>query len=1065
MAELLIKLGDNFPHKDLMLSLRSSDAGAKSTWIEREAEKYAHQASLDQRIAIAENSWHQKKHAGYREGDIIIVRPDGWQWGARESFPRFLIARISDKELFSLGFRWSIYNEQRQMFGLQTPLLNPSFDPAALESGDNPLYLHKRAFHLKSIDKLKPGEIIEIPVSLLSMKEGYAEYEPSKALPHNSAGTYTIRAAGGSYTSLSSWETGEQCDLTGQGPCIAECYNDWANGLDDILSISGWTATASDYIKVYAPTGQRHDGTVDGTGFLLTTTTNAHNIQVGEANTIIDGIKIKGQTTQTYKSAIIVISGNGNNSKIINNLIYRWGNTSTTWNSAIMFSGTAANTFNGGLIANNIVLAIAGIGARGGQGGIIGNLTADDYQVYNNTVLGFSGTGSIGIRVSGDSTHYKGDCQNNVAMNCALCFSTLYSAHADYNCSSDNTAAGAHSLTNKIASNQFADLTYGQEDVHIKDINADIYDAGNDLSGIFTADIDGNIRTRWDIGADEYSAAAGHIINYLTNIINTSLTSSIPVSIHRSLLANITGQSLTSDVSISTPHDIAYSANILGISTTPDLSIASRKVLSYIAHVLGISGTANIELEISRVFSLTANILGSSNTSVVDFTQYDYNGLHRWIETLTFLKNGGSGLFHLCFVGDSITTGGVAGNSYNDFRTLGFAGYVRSHLGALFGDVGLGFIPVHYAGPYPAFTFSGTWGLQGGYGVVACEKSNETGATASVNFAGTGIGIVTAKLNTGAQFTVSIDGGTPVVFDTYNATTINPFSFEITGLPDTNHTAIITVDNAAYPDRYLYLIGIYPIRGTCGIRVHTCARYGARAGDLSYCDGCLDAEISLYAPVLTVIALCANDYNMQTDLATYKANLSLIADKALLYGDCLILIDGIFDTVKAIPQSAYEEICREVAAEKGCALLDSNKRWHNSIDYARSMGFLADDVHPSVAGHADIGAFLLDFLLSSAREHEFTATIQGISNTSEIAFRIFRNLLAHISGQSITGGISLDLASITRDLIANIAGQSFTPEILVRNILRLSFNNTSLSSYTPIQTIESMNPVRTIEII
>ena len=104
MAQLLIKIGDNFPHKDLMLSLRTTDAGAKTIWIEREAAKlsalrqYAQvKLTKDQQIAIATSRWESQ--CAYKQGEIVNIRKDDAPLGKRESYPRFWLARIDDAKL------------------------------------------------------------------------------------------------------------------------------------------------------------------------------------------------------------------------------------------------------------------------------------------------------------------------------------------------------------------------------------------------------------------------------------------------------------------------------------------------------------------------------------------------------------------------------------------------------------------------------------------------------------------------------------------------------------------------------------------------------------------------------------------------------------------------------------------------------------------------------------------------------------------------------------------------------------------------------------------------------
>ena len=60
----------------------------------------------------------------------------------------------------------------------------------------------------------------------------------------------------------------------------------------------------------------------------------------------------------------------------------------------------------------------------------------------------------------------------------------------------------------RLASDQFADLTPGSEDLHLKG-TADAIDQGDDLSGNFSTDFEGQRRPngiQWDIGADERAA-------------------------------------------------------------------------------------------------------------------------------------------------------------------------------------------------------------------------------------------------------------------------------------------------------------------------------------------------------------------------------------------------------------------------------------------------------------------------------------------------------------------------------------------------------------------------------
>jgi hypothetical protein len=44
-------------------------------------------------LVKAEDAWG-KDEARSRKGDIIVVRPDGWEWGREECLPRFIVVKL-----------------------------------------------------------------------------------------------------------------------------------------------------------------------------------------------------------------------------------------------------------------------------------------------------------------------------------------------------------------------------------------------------------------------------------------------------------------------------------------------------------------------------------------------------------------------------------------------------------------------------------------------------------------------------------------------------------------------------------------------------------------------------------------------------------------------------------------------------------------------------------------------------------------------------------------------------------------------------------------------------------
>lgn len=77
---------------------------------------------------------------------------------------------------------------------------------------------------------------------------------------------------------------------------------------------------------------------------------------------------------------------------------------------------------------------------------------------------------------------------------------------ASNNYSSDGTDGSTTAAYSTSAGAYFTNVTAGSEDFHIGE-SSSLRGAGMDLSGTFTTDIDGNTRSAWDVGVDEYAAS------------------------------------------------------------------------------------------------------------------------------------------------------------------------------------------------------------------------------------------------------------------------------------------------------------------------------------------------------------------------------------------------------------------------------------------------------------------------------------------------------------------------------------------------------------------------------
>ena len=272
---------------------------------------------------------------------------------------------------------------------------------------------------------------------------------------------------------------------------IAECYNDWADGLDDAPVIDGWTTDDTYYIKIYTPTSERHNGTA-GTGFWLKGQTDSWrgSLEISDPYVAVEGLEITSNLTNTYHCIGIDVGSHTGWVKISHCLLH----------DATVNSPHGIRVANIGTLYawNNIIYNIdngsSGTGIRADQD------SCDEAYIYNNTI---SDCYSYGISTYGSVIVAK----NNLVQNCGTaCFSGAFNSSSDYNASDDSSSTGgANDRTNQTFT--FVDET--NDNFHLAASDTGAKDAGVDLSSdanlSFSDDIDGEDRTGldWDIGADE----------------------------------------------------------------------------------------------------------------------------------------------------------------------------------------------------------------------------------------------------------------------------------------------------------------------------------------------------------------------------------------------------------------------------------------------------------------------------------------------------------------------------------------------------------------------------------
>ncbi len=296
---------------------------------------------------------------------------------------------------------------------------------------------------------------------------------------------------------------------------VAECYDDDGDLNDKATVISGFTTSATNYVKITSPVGERHDGTA-GSGFTLKSTVASSTgyIAIKENYTIVEWITFNGNKGSVSLDAAVRFADISTNAiadfaEVRNNLIY------DTDNFGIWEDKDQDDT----VISNNIIYGVVGSGI------FWGTLADGATKCYNNTVYG------CGKGIDNDDVSFHQTVINNLSYNNTTTdFEGLMAAAtaSDYNFSKDDTAPEAagnsiHGDTDGLTPD-FVNVGAGVEDFHLQ-LTSDAIDQGFDLgTGTWSFDIDNRDRDAegdvWDIGADEFVSGAPAVNNSQVIITN-----------------------------------------------------------------------------------------------------------------------------------------------------------------------------------------------------------------------------------------------------------------------------------------------------------------------------------------------------------------------------------------------------------------------------------------------------------------------------------------------------------------------------------------------------------------
>lgn len=304
----------------------------------------------------------------------------------------------------------------------------------------------------------------------------------------------TLKSSGGDYTLISTWEDDIPANLvTADEQWTLTCYDDWASGLEDSVTIAERTTDATRFIKVTVAEGERHTG-VHNTGFYLHTSVS-DNFLVDCQYTEIEYLDF--YNTCTWASSIIYGIRTSKDYCKLSNIIST--SAATTTNYVLLFAlNFHPKVFNCLADATDYMPANASV--------VVGyHFYAHLTETYNCTAANMD----YGYHqdISGTYCVYLYNC---VAYGCTSSYvaanTSDWKAESTNNAASDaatNTPPGSNPITTDIDSDDFIDAA--NADFHIPSTST-LYAAGYDFSATFTYDIDGDTRIIWSVGMDELTS-------------------------------------------------------------------------------------------------------------------------------------------------------------------------------------------------------------------------------------------------------------------------------------------------------------------------------------------------------------------------------------------------------------------------------------------------------------------------------------------------------------------------------------------------------------------------------
>lgn len=341
----------------------------------------------------------------------------------------------------------------------------------------------------------------------------------------------TVKPSGGDYTSLEACMNANEKDLTSSDEYFdVEIDGTWSSADTSAVTIHNYTTDATRYINIYTTSACRHPGYFsDSSPYyrIDPSTNNSIVFDVQSDYVTVTGIQVTNEGYNAGSDISLFYFQSSDNCELSKSILANGVNTAAptkhtiglSYYSAAGESNTASNcvvsgndgsgvNFYSSSGSSNIYNSVSAANGNVGISSGLGTLVATNCYSGGNTGDDYGGAGTITQTTCASSdTTATGTSLDSIAY---------------------STSSGAY----------FTNVTSGSEDFHITNTSSDLYQAGTDLSGTFTDDIDGDTRSSWDIGIDYITTADVSAEATPTSVYITSSTNTAQASFQRSDLAS-----------------------------------------------------------------------------------------------------------------------------------------------------------------------------------------------------------------------------------------------------------------------------------------------------------------------------------------------------------------------------------------------------------------------------------------------------------------------------------------------------------------------------------------------